>query len=180
MPVGRMLCGALHEGHDDLPGLPGLAGRSPFQGSRVDAACGQAIDDEITHRRATLADANGARTGERIIFFGLHGSLKTLDRADFHSVFGRNLLRSCASAQEGLNVTRSEGRASGSKLHPRTVAARRTAELVRDQHRIAFTLGIGEHQGLAIGAGPEQFELNHHFLLKRLGRIVSNNAKNVA
>lgn len=95
-------------------------------------------------------------------------------------MLGRNLLRSCASAQESLNVTRSEGGASGSKLHPRTVAARRTAELVRDQHRIAFTLGIGEHQGLAIGAGPEQFELNHHFLLKRLGRIVSNNAENVA
>ena len=94
MPVGRMLGSTLHERHDDLPGLPGLAGRSPFEGSRVDAACGQAIDDEIAHCWTTLADANGARTGERIILLGLHGSLKAFDRADLHSVFGSNLLRS--------------------------------------------------------------------------------------
>ncbi len=134
----------------------------------LDATRRQAINDEIAHRRTALTDANRARTGERVILLGLNGSLKTLDRADVHAVFGGDLLRGRARAQESLNVTRSESRTSGRKLHPRTVTARRTAELVRDQHRIAFTLGVGEHQGLAIGAGPEQFELNHHFLLIRL------------
>ena len=92
----------------------------------------------------------------------------------------RDLCWGRASAQESLNVARSKRGTSGRQLHSRTITARRAAELIGNQHRIAFTLGIGEHQGLAIGAGPEQFELNHHFLLKRLGRIVSNNAQNVA
>ena len=180
MPVGSVLGRTLHEGHDDLPGLPGLAHRGPLQRRRVDAARRQPIQNEVTHRGAAVANTNGAGTRQRIILLGLHGSLKTLDRTDLHAMLGSDLCRGRASAEESLNVARGEGGTSGRQLHSRTITARRAAELIGDQHRIAFTLGIGEHQGLAIGAGPEQFELNHHFLLKRLGRIVSNNAQNVA
>ena len=180
MPVGGVLGSTLHESHDDLPGLPGLARRGPFQRRWVDASRRQPIQDEVAHRGATVADTNGAGARQRIILLGLHGSLKTLNRTDLHTVLRRDLSRSRASAQESLNVARSKRGTSGCQLHSRMITARRAAELIGNQHRIAFTLGIGEHQGLAIGAGPEQFELNHHFLLKRLGRIVSNNAQNVA
>ena len=180
MPVRSVLCCALHERDDNLPGLSGLARGSPLQGGGINATSRQTINDKIAHRRTALTDANGARTGERIVLFRLNGGLKALHGADFHPVLGSDFRRSSTRTQQCLNVARSQGGTSGGKLHSRTVTARRTAELVRDQHRVAFTLGIGEHQGLAIGAGPEQFELNHHFLLIRLGRIVSNNAENVA
>ena len=178
--MGSVLGRTLHESHDDLPRLPGLARRGPLQRRRVDAARRQPIQNEVAHRGAAVANTNGAGARQRIILLGLHGSLKTLDRANLHAVLRRDLCRGCASAQESLNVARSKRGTSGRQLHSRTITARRAAELIGNQHRIAFTLGIGEHQGLAIGAGPEQFELNHHFLLKRLGRIVSNNAQNVA
>ena len=180
MPVRSMLGCALHERDDNLPGLSRLARRSPLQGSGINATRCQTINNQIAHRRTALADANSARTRERVVFFRLNGSLEALHRADLHPVLGGDLRGGGARTQQRLDVTRSESRTSGRKLHPRTVTARRAAELVRDQHRVAFTLGIGEHQGLAISAGPEQFELNHHFLLIRLGRIVSNNAENVA
>ena len=175
-----MLGRTLHEGHDDLPGLADLARGSPLQRRRVDAACREAIQDQVAHRGPTLPDAHRACARERIVLLRLHGGLETLDSTHVHPVLGRDLLRGRARAKQSLNVARSQRRARRSDLNAGLVAARRATELVRDQHRVAFTLGVSEHQGFAVGAGPEQFELNHHFLLIRLGGIVSNYAVNVA
>ena len=180
VPMRCVLGRALHEGHDDLPGLAGLARGRPLQGGRVNAAGREAIQDQVAHRGASLADTHRACARQRIVLLGLHGRLETLDRAHVHPVFGRNLLRGRARAQQSLNVARSQRRPRRGDLNARPITARRATELVRDQHRVAFALGVSEHQGLAIGAGPEQFELNHRFLLIRRGGIVSNYAVNVA
>ena len=84
--MGGVLGRTLHEGHADLPGLPGLARRGPLQRRRVDAARRQSIQDEVTHRGAAVANTHGAGTRQRIILLGLHGSLKTLNRAHFHAM----------------------------------------------------------------------------------------------
>ena len=180
MPVGRVLGCSLHKGDDDLPRFPGLARRGPIEGRRLDATRRQAVQHEVAHRGAALTDAHRLGPRQRVIFLSLNGSLKTLNSLHVHAVCGCDLLRGRTCAQESLNVAGSKSRTRGRDIHLGAVTADSAAELVRDQDRIAFTLGVGEHQGLAVGAGPEQFELNHRFLLIRHGGIVSNYAHNVA
>ena len=179
-PVRGVLSCPLHEGHGDLPRFGHLAGRRPLQRRGIHPARCQAIENQVAHGRPSLADAHGARTRECIVLLRLDGGLETLHRSRVHPVLRRDLFGGRARPKECLNVARSERGTRRGDLDPRPVAPRGAAELVRDQHRVAFSLCIGQHQGLAIGAGPEQFELNHRFLLLRPGRIVSNYADNVA
>ena len=165
-PAGVLLLGALDEGQVHLPGVAPLARGVPGQAGGLDAAGGQAVDDELAQHRGVLLPADAAGLGllHRPAALGQDGALEAPDVVDVHARGLGDLLGAGPGAHERLQGPGPQIAVGGGDVGRGGEGggpgpAHRGAQGVVDDDAVPLAVLVRHDDAVAVA--PQQFELDH-------------------